>query len=182
MPARRGFTLIELLVVIAIIAILAAILFPVFARARAHARRTRCLANLKQIGVAMDMYCTDYDGLLPTLAAKPSVAPDKPVITDVLYPYVRNTQIFLCPEDRDYYQAESTSYSWIDLFDGLPVDDPKYVLFGTAVDLGEAPYLMDALDKWHGGPDADFARNCVWLDGHAKFVNRLPPGLAGFGG
>jgi len=62
---RRGFTLIELLVVIAIIAILAAILFPVFATARNQARKTQCISNLKQIGTAFGMYAEDYDGLLP---------------------------------------------------------------------------------------------------------------------
>jgi prepilin-type N-terminal cleavage/methylation domain-containing protein len=62
---RRGFTLIELLVVIAIIAILAAILFPVFAQARAKARQTQCLSNSKQIGMAMMQYVQDYDELYP---------------------------------------------------------------------------------------------------------------------
>ncbi len=61
---RRGFTLIELLVVIAIVAILAAILFPVFSAAREKARQTRCVANLKEIGLAMQMYCQDYDGMM----------------------------------------------------------------------------------------------------------------------
>jgi prepilin-type N-terminal cleavage/methylation domain-containing protein len=62
---RRGFTLIELLVVIAIIAILAAILFPVFAKAREKARQASCLSNLKQIGVALMSYLQDYDERLP---------------------------------------------------------------------------------------------------------------------
>src|SRR5437763_907367 len=64
-PRQRGFTLIELLVVIAIIAILAAILFPVFARAREAARKTSCLSNLKQLGLASNMYKQDYDESYP---------------------------------------------------------------------------------------------------------------------
>ena len=62
---RKGFTLIEILVVIAIIAILAAILFPVFSRARAKARQATCASNLKQLAMAMEMYTTDYDDTLP---------------------------------------------------------------------------------------------------------------------
>jgi len=65
---RKGFTLIELLVVIAIIAILAAILFPVFARAREKARQTSCLSNMKQIGLAFMMYTQDYDETLPGIS------------------------------------------------------------------------------------------------------------------
>lgn len=63
---EKGFTLIELLVVIAIIAILAAILFPVFARAREKARQTSCLSNLKQLALGVLMYTQDYDEILPT--------------------------------------------------------------------------------------------------------------------
>jgi prepilin-type N-terminal cleavage/methylation domain-containing protein len=66
MRNRRGFTLIELLVVIAIIAILAAILFPVFARAREQARKTTCLSQVKQLGLAMQMYTNDYDERFPS--------------------------------------------------------------------------------------------------------------------
>jgi prepilin-type N-terminal cleavage/methylation domain-containing protein len=63
--SNKGFTLIELLVVIAIIAILAAILFPVFAQAREKARQTSCLSNCKQIGLSLQMYAQDYDETLP---------------------------------------------------------------------------------------------------------------------
>src|SRR4029079_6406619 len=66
MHRQRGFTLIELLVVIAIIAILAAILFPVFAQAREQARKTSCTSNMRQIGLALNMYVQDYDEMLPT--------------------------------------------------------------------------------------------------------------------
>jgi prepilin-type N-terminal cleavage/methylation domain-containing protein/prepilin-type processing-associated H-X9-DG protein len=93
----KGFTLIELLVVIAIIAILAAILFPVFARARENARRTACLSNLKQIGLGVAMYTQDYDERLV------SYAYPNPLNTVVygyqvaLHPYVRNYQLYVCP-------------------------------------------------------------------------------------
>src|SRR3989441_8541141 len=69
---RCGFTLIELLVVIAIIAILAAILFPVFAHAREKARQTSCLSNLRQLATGMAMYAEDSDGLYPPVVARPS--------------------------------------------------------------------------------------------------------------
>ncbi|MGD9497518.1 MAG: DUF1559 domain-containing protein [Armatimonadota bacterium] len=100
MRRRSGFTLIELLVVIAIIAILAAILFPVFARAREKARQSSCASNLKQIGTAFLMYAQDYDEVLcDTVMGRD--APDHPARTyawmSVLMPYVKNNQIFKCP-------------------------------------------------------------------------------------
>jgi prepilin-type N-terminal cleavage/methylation domain-containing protein/prepilin-type processing-associated H-X9-DG protein len=86
---RRGFTLIELLVVIAIIAILAAILFPVFAQARAKARQTSCLSNNKQIGLALIMYTQDYDETFPIAAINP---PGVPLIMwyDLVDPYIKS--------------------------------------------------------------------------------------------
>ncbi len=102
---RPGFTLIELLVVIAIIAILAAILFPVFARAREQARQTSCMSNLRQIGLAWQMYAGDNDDLgVPYGYFNPEPAPrynddngglwDWPVL---LQPYIQNRQIYECP-------------------------------------------------------------------------------------
>ena len=106
---RTGFTLIELLVVIAIIAILAAILFPVFARAREKARQSSCLSNLKQIGLAAVMYAQDYDerfvfgftyyydsGGTEWLAWFPNL----------LEPYIKNQQIFVCPSHKQSYSFE----------------------------------------------------------------------------
>jgi len=170
---RKGFTLIELLVVIAIIAILAAILFPVFARARAQARKTRCISNLRQIGLAMNMYCTDTEGVLPYVTAKFTADPSKPVITDVLASYTRNREIFRCPSDQEYYKAEGSSYAWVPLFDGQAMDDPSYL----GIDLTDTPYLLDAESTWHGGKDDEFNRNCLWLDGHAKFMTRVPDNI-----
>jgi prepilin-type N-terminal cleavage/methylation domain-containing protein/prepilin-type processing-associated H-X9-DG protein len=107
MNQRRGFTLIELLVVIAIIAILAAILFPVFARAREQARKTSCLSNTKQLGTAILMYAQDYDEQLPsaTFANAPAGLWGTPdwnsygwsYIFVQFAPYIKNTQIFTCP-------------------------------------------------------------------------------------
>jgi prepilin-type N-terminal cleavage/methylation domain-containing protein len=119
-PARRGFTLIELLVVIAIIAILAAILFPVFARAREQARKTTCLSNLKEIGLASLMYVQDYDETFPWLMQDgrtndnstglsknlPFGPPNWSVDINkkrglfmeyVFQPYIKNLQLFNCP-------------------------------------------------------------------------------------
>jgi prepilin-type N-terminal cleavage/methylation domain-containing protein len=108
---RAGFTLIELLVVIAIIAVLAAILFPVFARAREAARKTTCTSNLRQQGQSLTMYLQDYDEVFPTAnfsdtttGFPPATHKDgegqKIFFSDLLQPYVKNTGIFLCPTMR----------------------------------------------------------------------------------
>ena len=86
---RQGFTLIELLVVIAIIAILAAILFPVFAQARSKARQTSCLSNNKQIGLAVMMYAQDYDETLPFGAVNPAGVP-LIMWYDIVEPYIKS--------------------------------------------------------------------------------------------
>ena len=107
---RRAFTLIELLVVIAIIAILAAILFPVFAQAREKARSVSCLSNMKQLGTAFAMYLQDYDEIvLPRYQACPSTGPtDKTqhLWTDTMQPYIKNKQIFICPSATNTFYAD----------------------------------------------------------------------------
>jgi prepilin-type N-terminal cleavage/methylation domain-containing protein/prepilin-type processing-associated H-X9-DG protein len=98
--ARRGFTLTELLVVIAIIAILAAILFPVFAQAREKARQTTCLSNMRQVGLGLTMYTQDYDEILPHNRADvpqfgdPRAAPN---FLSAIIPYTKSRAIFYCP-------------------------------------------------------------------------------------
>jgi prepilin-type N-terminal cleavage/methylation domain-containing protein/prepilin-type processing-associated H-X9-DG protein len=100
--AWAAFTLIELLVTIAIIAILAAILFPVFARARENARRASCMSNLKQIGLGIMQYTQDYDERVPSNYVK--LKSDGSQIRwwpDLLQPYVKSYQVFVCPSDSD---------------------------------------------------------------------------------
>lgn len=127
---RRGFTLIELLVVIAIIAILAAILFPVFARARESAQSTRCLVQIRQIGLATQIYVQDFNGVFPyNLGPRfsPSVISDtlprddpadqsnrfdSGPIQAVLRPYVRNEEIWVSPatEPESPENSGTTNY------------------------------------------------------------------------
>lgn len=102
-PARQGFTLIELLVVIAIIAILAAILFPVFGRARENARRTSCQSNLKQLGLGILQYAQDYDEKYPSSAMGYSIPGTglyrQQTWDTVTQPYLKSSQIIVCPSD-----------------------------------------------------------------------------------
>lgn len=97
---KRGFTLIELLVVIAIIAILAAILFPVFAQARAKARQATCLSNFRQQSLGVNMYQQDYDELMPLIQTGGTYkSPPDTEIGQIIQPYLKNLQIYDCPSD-----------------------------------------------------------------------------------
>lgn len=97
--AKKGFTLIELLVVIAIIAILAAILFPVFGRARENARRSSCQSNLKQIALGVKQYVQDYDERFPLVTAADTNNLTNRGWAVALQPYLKSTQIFQCPSE-----------------------------------------------------------------------------------
>lgn len=127
----HGFTLIELLVVIAIIIILAAILFPVFARARENARRTSCMSNMKQIGLGMMQYTQDYDERYPLSKideqqTNPSMPGSKFVVSsgtectdghcvtwmNLLQPYTKSVQLFVCPSTRNNENANFPSYGY----------------------------------------------------------------------
>lgn len=99
---RNGFTLIELLVVIAIIAILAAILFPVFAQAREKARQVSCLSNQKQLGLAFMQYVQDYDEVFPSTYYYGEGW------AEIIYPYVKSAGVYVCPDDN----GRTPTYAW----------------------------------------------------------------------
>ncbi len=130
---RKAFTLIELLVVIAIIAILAAILFPVFAQARAKARQTACLSNMKQIGLAVVQYTQDYDEMMPANTS-PNTSippPNNPRLSafERVLPYIKNGDILHCPDDDTSDDSPSGRYAIYKDQNGLPASGRGIFIF-----------------------------------------------------
>ncbi len=187
--SRKGFTLIELLVVIAIIAILAAILFPVFARAREKARQTSCLSNVKQLMLSVMMYAQDYDEMLiPGAQIKPS-APGN-LWFDVIQPYVNNEQILVCPSQANPTAGanyDPTGYGWNYQEFGYRYDSPDSYGWGTALSEITNPAGTIVLGDSDDGERYHrylYRRNASYLpqrhngggnmglaDGHAKWYN-----------
>lgn len=185
---RRGFTLIELLVVIAIIAILAAILFPVFAKAREKARQSSCLSNEKQIALGIMQYCQDYDERFPMYAdAAYSYNWDTAIA-----PYLKNTQVLQCPS---FSGAAGTRYGvnyphvcWTSGAAALgTITRPASIamLFETQYDNGGVLKLAYCRSCWPTSPNAGAALsgfpsvprhneglNIAYCDGHCKWLKQ----------
>jgi len=196
---RRGFTLIELLVVIAIIAILAAILFPVFARAREKARQASCLSNTKQMGTAAMMYAQDYDETNVPASTSNVTVVYRRVSGNVtltwgpwfalLQPYMANPHVFLCPSAPDGSYGNYTSY-------GVNYRVTGVVFSLAPVKLADIAYPAETLifadSAWTGSTTDYHTSNCwrinesrhpsyfvparhngganmVFCDGHAKW-------------
>ena len=186
MNRRRGFTLIELLVVIAIIAILAAILFPVFARAREKARQASCSSNLKQLTLAWLMYNQDYDGV-SMAACFQGVAGscwDRRQITagGCLGPYIKNTQILMCPSFSPPagYDGSASSYNYNREI-GNPAKAESAInqvsitlCFGEGNGLRWMPYNTTCCSNnaKHFGmqPNHNEGTNLSFCDGHVKWM------------
>lgn len=166
----RGFTLIELLVVIAIIAILAAILFPVFARAREKARQTACQSNLKQMALGALMYAQDYDERFPmnnwTAAGAYPQPSHQQTFINMIYPYVKNLQLFECPSSSGagYAPGSPGSGDWGPY---IMVPTNQYGFSGwmanvkmATIDVPAERFLiMDAVSIWN-----DSCQNAIRLD------------------
>jgi prepilin-type N-terminal cleavage/methylation domain-containing protein/prepilin-type processing-associated H-X9-DG protein len=191
--SKRGFTLIELLVVIAIIAILAAILFPVFAKAREKARQSSCLSNVKQLSIAMLSYAQDYDEMFPRannlVPASSTTLLDGTTLNTTgnmlwMYqtvPYIKNAQVFSCPSatpkmpPSTYSQA--ANYGYNDLVCGgvslgtLQVPAETIMLVDCNYYLADWDVFGGAANDNHYQPNNlhNEGSNCNFADGHAKW-------------
>jgi prepilin-type N-terminal cleavage/methylation domain-containing protein/prepilin-type processing-associated H-X9-DG protein len=189
MYRRRAFTLIELLVVIAIIAILAAILFPVFAQAREKARQTTCMNNLRQIGMAVMLYRDDYDYYVPMALGQVPWQATAPGEVGLIDPYLKNEGVRQCPsrkipiarytingwEGEHYGKTETSPQGQPDAAVPRPsttliiwehqVGAPACILGqdgGTAL----RPDPIAGLEHWDSAHHGGF--NALWCDGHVK--------------
>ena len=146
---RKGFTLIELLVVIAIIAILAAILFPVFARAKAKAQETQCLSNVKQLATAILTYCSDYDQVPPLQFSGDASSTADADVSDVwetMLPYIKSEDILRCPVAPDAVDLSSIGLS-----------HSSYAVNGSQVSSPDSAFKPDGYFGWQATnlhPDA----------------------------
>ncbi len=197
MGSRGGFTLVEMLVVVGILAVLAAIIFPVFMQARGKARQAQCISNLKQLGLALEMYASDHDERYP-FAVDPAdtycpqiwdgfpewqaLISRMPRLKDVIQPYAKSREVLHCASDTGYDHLEGTPYP-------LDAEPTAFEAVGSSYHwrtevafehLGpsllarpaQTNIMMDGCGAWHGGRSYTSGRwDVLFGDGHAKSLN-----------
>ncbi len=164
-------TLIELLVVIAVIAILAALLLPVFNRGKESARAASCLSNLHQIGIGLQLYVADNGNRLPTVFDwSSSTTTNSPLINRALFQHV-GANVFRCPSDRrGVFEQTGSSYSWNFLLNGQDADHLR--LLGMDFNLHQIPLVFDK-DEFHRARGEAKAKNYLYADQHLKNLLEL---------
>ncbi len=176
---RRAFTLIELLVVIAIIGTLAALLMPALGRARESGRATACLSNLRQVGLALQMYVQDNHNRLPAMSdLYPGVINEHPGPNQVLGDYLGNTNVLRCPSDRftdeaaavktlgmTFFAQTGSSFAWNTLINGQnpEANNLCFRILGLDFPIDQIPLFSDKED-FHRLRGAGNARNYVYWD------------------
>jgi prepilin-type N-terminal cleavage/methylation domain-containing protein len=170
-----AFTLIELLVVIGIIAILAALLVPVFNRGKESARAASCINNLHQIGIGLQLYVADNANKLPTLFDWSSASDtNTPLINQVLFQHIGSSNVFRCPSDRrGVFEETGSSYSWNFLLNGQDADHLR--LLGMDFNPHQIPLVFDKED-FHRARGQAKAKNYLYADQHLKSLLEMQGG------
>jgi len=166
---RRAFTLVELLVVIAIIALLVALLLPVLAKGKAHGKSAACLSNLRQAGIALQLYTQDHENKMPVMydaLLSTNTPPTNATIDLVLSNYLGNVRVLLCPaDDRQLFAQTGSSYAWNSLVNGQ--DAEHLEVFAIQFDPHNVPLVFDK-EPFHAGVGKGRGVNYLYADGHIR--------------
>jgi prepilin-type N-terminal cleavage/methylation domain-containing protein/prepilin-type processing-associated H-X9-DG protein len=172
---RRAFTLLELLVVVAVIGVLAGLLLPALGRAREAGRATACLSNLRQVGIALQLYVQDFQNRLPIMRDRGMEAPltnapprtnEWPSVDGVLSNYLGSVRVLQCPADRrQIFERTGSSYAWNSLLNGQDAEHLR--VLGLDFDPHQIPVFFDK-EAFHRARGEKKGVNYLYADGHIR--------------